>query len=366
MQWRRARRVAEERNLTRRSFLQLTGTAAITAGIGWAAQADEASMADSRAPKTNDNTRLVPTTKVREPKIEFDWPALHIGAAWYKEGPTGCTVFYFPDRARTVADIRGGMHASLYVDYLENGRSDDLDAICFAGGSIYGLEAVTGVTAELLAKGAYANRILKTSGAIIWDLWRDNMIYPDKDLGRAALRAARPGVFPMGWQGVGCSPGCGGAFGPEGTGQGGAFRQIGPTKLAVFTVVNAFGAIHDRKGQVVRGNLDKKTGERASYIENLEKRLSKDSSPPEPRTHNTTLTLVVTNQKVADLGQLARQVHTSMARAIQPFHTMHDGDILYAATTEEIENKALSDVDLGVLASELAWDAVLATLSDVQ
>lgn len=358
--------MAGRNDLTRRSFLRLTAAATIAAGIGNSAGADEEKKEMPKGPKTNDTLKLVPKVTAREPKIEFDWAALHIGAAWYEGGPSGCTVFYFPDKARTAADIRGGMHASLYSDYLENGKSDDLDAICFAGGSIYGLEAATGVTAELLARSGYAKNIYKTSGAIIWDLWRDNMIYPDKELGRAALRAARPGLFPMGWQGVGCSPGCGGGFGPEGTGQGGAFRQIGPTKLAVFTVVNAFGAIHNRKGEVVRGNLDKKTGKRTSYVENVERIIAEHGTAPKPRTHNTTLTLVVTNQKVSDLDQLARQVHTSMARAIQPFHTIHDGDILYAATTEEIENKALDDVALGALASELAWDAVLETLSDIK
>ena len=48
-----------------------------------------------------------------------------------------------------------------------------------------------------------------------------------------------------------------------------------------------------------------------------------------------------------------------MARAIEPFHTTADGDILYAVTTDEVDNEKLSQVDLGVIASELAWDAVL-------
>ena len=76
------------------------------------AGADEEKEAAPKGPKTNDTLKLVPNTKPREPKIEFDWPALHIGAAWYEEGPTGCTVFYFPDQAKTVADLRGGNHAS--------------------------------------------------------------------------------------------------------------------------------------------------------------------------------------------------------------------------------------------------------------
>jgi L-aminopeptidase/D-esterase-like protein len=49
-----------------------------------------------------------------------------------------------------------------------------------------------------------------------------------------------------------------------------------------------------------------------------------------------------------------------MARAIQPFHALDDGDVLYAVSTNEIENQTFGSVGLGVVASELAWDAVLA------
>jgi L-aminopeptidase/D-esterase-like protein len=57
-----------------------------------------------------------------------------------------------------------------------------------------------------------------------------------------------------------------------------------------------------------------------------------------------------------------------MARAIQPFHTPDDGDTFFTTSTGEI---GADDVDLGfdidstfstalgVVASELAWDAVL-------
>ena len=72
-------------------------------------------------------------------------------------------------------------------------------------------------------------------------------------------------------------------------------------------------------------------------------------------------TLVVTNQKMpyADLQRLGVQVHTSMARAIQPFATEEDGDVLYAVTTDEVDNSSLPSIQLGAIASELAWDAVL-------
>src|SRR5205814_7945844 len=98
------------------------------------------------------------------------------------------------------------------------------------------------------------------SGAILSDYSpRDNVIYPDQKLGRAALQAARPGIFPLGARGAGRSATCGSVFSrayQEPSGQGGAFRQIGSTKVGVFTVVNAVGVIVDRQGQVIRGNRD--------------------------------------------------------------------------------------------------------------
>jgi L-aminopeptidase/D-esterase-like protein len=207
------------------------------------------------------------------------------------------------------------------------------------------------------------NDIALVNGAIVYDLFRNNSIYPDKALGRAALRAARPGFFPLGARGAGRHTGCGGAGAFAGVthepaGQGGAFRQAGPTKVAVFCVVNALGAIIDRQGTVVRGHLDPKTGTRHHFHELLQRQPVRGVTPVPP-PGNTTLTLVVTNQKVGRLEQLARQVHTSMSRAIQPFHTEMDGDVLFAVTTSEVANPALSSTALGVMASELAWDAIL-------
>jgi L-aminopeptidase/D-esterase-like protein len=73
---------------------------------------------------------------------------------------------------------------------------------------------------------------------------------------------------------------------------------------------------------------------------------------------------VVTNERLGqrELRQLGRMVHASLTRAIRPFHAFHDGDILYAVSTDEVESEALDVTALGVLASELAWDAVLTSI----
>ena len=312
---------------------------------------------------TNDTADLVPRTELDGPVLEFDFPGLEIGCAEYEEGPTGCTVFSFlPDGAACASDGRGGSPGTI-------GGYEWVHAICLAGGSLYGLEAATGVAAEIFARRRYATGWLDiplVSGAILFD-WgpRDNAVYPDKDLGRAALRASRPNQFLLGPHGAGRSATVGKTFAyeqGEPAGQGAAFRQVGPTKIAVFTAVNAVGAIVDREGNIVRGHLDPATGERSALVPGIEARLA-TGAPVRPLPGNTTLTVVVTNQKLdgRELQTLGRQVHASMARAIQPFHALVDGDVLYAVTTNEVAGEQLESIGLGVVASELAWDAVLSS-----
>lgn len=215
----------------------------------------------------------------------------------------------------------------------------------------------------LFARHNYATRwndIALVSGAIIFDFTpRKNAVYPDKTLGRAALQSARIGSFSLGRHGAGCSATVGKWLSPpyqrEYAGQGAAFGTIGSTRIAVFTVVNSLGAIVDRQARVVRGHLDPRTGERAHITD-----LPPLKSPPKG---NTTLTVVVTNQKLdaPSLRQLARQVHGSMSRAIEPFNTLVNGDVLYAVTTNEVPGSDVNEFVLAAAASELAWDAVFAS-----
>ena len=312
---------------------------------------------------SNDNARLVPRTEFDGRELTFDLEGVEIGIAEYEEGPTGCTVLHFPDGAACSTDVRGGSPGTTGDAYPY------VDAICLAGGSIYGLEAVAGVNAELLARREYRTGWLEiplVAGSIVYD-WgpRDNAVYPDKELGRAALRAARPGVFPLGTRGAGRSATVGKHFGFEGrehSGQGGAFRRLGDTKVAVFTVVNAVGAIVDRAGNVVLGNYDPSSGVRHTLVDALEERLAEGRPVRPPPPGNTTLTVVVTNLRLdaRQLRTVARQTHASLARAIQPFHALEDGDVLYAVSIGSLDKDPLLDTtSLGIVASELAWDAVL-------
>ncbi len=247
-------------------------------------------------------------------ELRFDFPGLRVGVAEYEEGPTGCTVFHLPPGgAACSVDIRGGSPGTI-------GNYEWAHAVCFAGGSLYGLEAACGVSAELMAMRGYTvgwTDVELTLGAIVYDFGRrDNAVYPDRELGRAALRAAREGVFPLGRRGAGRSVTVGKTFGfdqGEFSGQGGAFRIVGPTRIAVFTVVNAFGAIVDREGNVVRGHYDPERGTRTPLVDALEAQL------PQAAPGNTTLTLVVTNQRLDTTGApAARRPGARVARPGDP------------------------------------------------
>ncbi|HEM47192.1 MAG TPA: peptidase S58 DmpA, partial [Alphaproteobacteria bacterium] len=317
------------------------------------------------------------------PVVELDFPGLEIGVAEYDEGPTGTTVFYFPSGAMAAADVRGGSPGSLNVPVVQLGyEAPFVDAVVFSGGSAYGLAAATGVANAIKerkqAQGDY-DHIATVLGAIIYDVGgrRFSRATPDVALGAAALQAAVAGRFPTGARGAGRFAMQGLYFHDgEGTdafsgwarsGQGAAFARSGSTRIAVFTVVNPMGAVVDRDGRVVRCHRNRSDVQcpRISewLAETIARRGARTARVDGP-TENTTLTLVVTNQKIsfAQLQRLATQVHSSMARAIQPFATEEDGDVLYAVTTGEIEDPDVAPVDLAVLASELAWDAVLASV----
>ena len=312
---------------------------------------------------SNDTVRPTPRTEIDAKRwLDVDFPELEIGVAEYTEGPTGCTVFHFPKVASLHIDVRGGSPGI-------NGEHLTLtNAVCFAGGSLYGLEASTGVAAELFARRGYSTKwadIALVSGAIIFDYGRrDNAIYPDKELGRAAVRTARAGRFPLGPHGAGMSATAGHGETAELSGQGGAFRVVGPTRIAVFIVVNAYGAIVDRHGDVVRGNRGA-DGKRRRAEDVVAERGAYD--PPVGRaralTQNTNLTLIVTDQKLdpLQLRSVARQVHSSLARAKQPVNTRWDCDIVFAVSTQRVTTDTLDEVSLGIAASEIAWDAVLAS-----
>jgi L-aminopeptidase/D-esterase-like protein len=320
---------------------------------------------------------LVPNTAINGATLTFDWPDLEIGIGSYEAGPTGLTIFRFAKRALGVVDTRGGSPASVNTDMLRLGYDTAfLDAIVFSGGSAYGEETIPAVATGLKDAGqrnALFSNLAITAGAVVYDFQahRLNELYPDKRLARAALGALRPGVFPLGAQGAGRMVMQGWFFGCGAhSGQGGAFRQIGDLKIAAFVVVNAYGSVTDREGRLVRCH-QRRDGSGVTRTAELLARLPLPALVPPPAseatppaTRNTTISLLVTNRKLghAALQRLAVQVHTSMARGIQPFATFDDGDTLFAVSTQEVAAPQPGLDEFNTIAGEVMWDAILASV----
>lgn len=317
--------------------------------------------------------------------LTFDWPMLTIGTGQYEDGPTGLTVLKFGRKVNAAIDARGGGPGTVNAEYLKLGYSQpEVDAIVLSGGSWYGLEAVTAANTALLDdhfRGGHWDNIGLVVGSIIYDFGgrRLNEIYPDKRLAQLALRAARPGIFPNGPFGAGRSAMNGGIFGCQTrSGQGSAYRQVGDVKIAVFTVVNALGVVADREGNVVACHKGRNWPENLKASDlmrgapaSLQPGWNGDEESMMPERKNTTISVVVTNRSMnpAELQRLAVQVHTSMARGIQPFASEFDGDVLYAVSTNEVDSgpgATLPSMEIGVTAAELMWDAILNAMPDEQ
>ena len=328
----------------------------------------------------NDQSNLQPIVNEGGTELTFDWPMIRIGTAEYKEGPTGVTVFRFGRKVLAAYDVRGEP-GTANTDWLRLGRDiPKVDAVVLSGGSLYGIESTTAVATAMkddqLRTGTW-NDVAYATGAIIYDLGdrRLNEVYPDKKLAQAAFRAAKPGVFRMGSAGGGRFAKTGAFFGLNAhSGEGGAYYEKGNLKIACFTIVNALGVVTDREGHIKAGYRDPAWPTNLVTTADLLKAVrEKGGGPAETKpTQNTTISLVVVNQKLnfADLQRLAIQVHTSMSRGLQPYATEWDGDVLFAVSTGEADlpqeekerNTAIALIP--TIASEVMWDAILSSVPE--
>ncbi|HTM81406.1 P1 family peptidase [Asticcacaulis sp.] len=327
--------------------------------------------ADAPVPPDS-QANLKPVLNAGGKALTFDWPMLSIGTGEYSEGPTGVTVFRFGRKVLGAVDVRGGGPGTVNTEYLNlHYNVPEVNAVVLSGGSWYGLETATAVGTALKDDGFNTGNwdsVAMSVGSIIYDYGprRLNEIYPDKKLAQAAFRAAVPGIFRNGSAGAGRMAETGDFFGCQAhSGQGGAFRQIGDLKIAAFTVVNAYGVVTNRDGTIAACNNDPSWPKGVTVTDlmhNLpESRKAGWDTISGPK-RNTTISLIVVNQKMdpAELQRLAVQVHTSMARGIQPFASMGDGDVLYAISTGEIDAPdGLINPELGALISDVMWDAIL-------
>ncbi|GAB3581061.1 P1 family peptidase [Calidifontibacter terrae] len=262
---------------------------------------------------------------------------------------TGTTVVRFPgDGAVAGVDVRGGGPGTRETDLLDpRNMVQRVHAIVLTGGSAFGLAAADGVMQALAAEGVglpvpagdATVTVPIVPAAVIFDLGRggDPLCRPDASFGAAALAAASEGPVAMGVVGAGTGAKVGERALKGGVGSASIVLDDG-TSVGALVVVNAIGSVVDRTtGQLyaarfgLPGEFPTPT---TAVVKDFGRYSDHFSSPPAAGTA-TTLAVISTDATLtkAQCQKLAGIGHDGMARALNPVHTMFDGDTVFATST---------------------------------
>ncbi len=179
-----------------------------------------------------------------------DIAGIRVGHAEDARALSGVTAIVFDTPMVAAVDIRGGGPGTRETDLLDPERTvPGVDALVLSGGSVFGLDAASGVTAWLAETGrGFAvgpARVPIVPAAILFDLLNGGdkawgRYPPYRDLGFAA--AAAPA--PVRWRWGRSGPGSGAHRQP----QGGLGQRLGPgrghgVRVAALVAVNALGRV---------------------------------------------------------------------------------------------------------------------------
>jgi len=277
-----------------------------------------------------------------------DVAGIRVGQAEDTKARSGVTVIVPTTRAVAAVDVRGGGPGTRETDALAaDCLVDAVDAIVLSGGSVYGLEAASGVTAWLGARGRgfsfpstpFVAPVVPQ--AILFDLsnggdkdWGE--MPPYRALGGAAVAAASE-TFHLGNAGAGLGARAGALKGGLGSASMMTPHGIGVGALAAS---NPFGSV------VMPGSARFWAApfEKLSELGDQTRIAAPASLPDDPYTDtkigaspgmNTTIGVVATDAALtpAETRRLAMMAQDGYARAIRPVHTPFDGDVVFALAT---------------------------------
>ena len=248
-----------------------------------------------------------------------DVPGIQVGHVTDLKGRTGVTVVILPGGNIASGEVRGGAPGTREFDLLAPERAvRSVDAVVLSGGSAFGLAACDGAMTWCEQQGrgvsTRAGRVPIVVGAVIFDLLTgDPRARPDAEAGYSAAQSADGGPVQTGQVGAGTGAMVGHAFGaPRPGGIGSAAERAGDLIVAALLVVNAYG-------------------DRADQSRSLDGAIWPDLAAG---GLHTTIGVVATNARLDKAGclLLAQSGHHGLARAIEPSHTLADGEALVAAS----------------------------------
>ena len=285
--------------------------------------------------------------------------------------PTGCTVIIArgPDGLGAVGgvDVRGAAPGTRETDLLHpSNLVDRVHAVLLAGGSAWGLDAASGVMQWLeennigLAVGYGLVPIVPA--AVLFDLpVGDARIRPDAKAGYAACAAASRQAPLEGNVGAGAGALVGKIFGIERAMKGGigtASITVDGITVGAIVACNALGDVVDpATGKVIAGA---RTADGMALLDSRSAIIAGNTPKPVLAGSNTTIGVVATDAVLtkAQAHRLAQVAHDGLARAINPVHTMSDGDTMFALGTGA-SGKTAGMMLLGTLAAEVTARAIV-------
>ena len=254
---------------------------------------------------------------------------------------SGVTVLLFPEGATGGADIRGEAAGTRQMDSLLRPHpAQKVDALVFAGGSAFGLDAASGVVRYLEER----NIGFTTPGgvvpivptAILYDLgYGDAAFRPGAAMGYEAAGTASPSAPRRGSVGAGAGATVGKVLGIRRAMKGGfgtASESGGGTTIGACAVVNSFGDVVDpATGEWVAGARAPDSEGPADTESLFRSGFRREPFSPE----NTTLAVVATADLLSreELWSVARMAHAALCRVLRPVHTPMDGDLVVAVAT---------------------------------
>lgn len=285
--------------------------------------------------------------------------------------PTGCSVVIARQGAVGGVDVRGAAPGTRETDLLDPANLvDKVHAVVLAGGSAFGLDAATGAVRWLEEQGVGLDlglaRLPLVPAAVLFDLHvGDARIRPDAQAGYAACAAASGEPPAEGNVGAGAGACVGKVFGMPYAMKGGvgtASVTVDGVTVGALIACNAVGDVVDpATGLPLAGA---RTADGLALRGTRRALLAGERPHPILAGSNTTIGVIATDAPLSktQAQRLAVAGHDGLARAINPVHTMSDGDTLFTLAT----GLAGKNPGMLVLATMAAEAVACATVRAVQ
>lgn len=279
------------------------------------------------------------------------------------EGGTGVTAILFGNPATGAVDISGMATSSRQTDSLELMHPGTaVHAVCFAGGSAFGLDAASGVVRYLEENDVGIDlsvaKLPVVPTAVIYDLsFMDSRARPDAAMAYEACMKASSAPVEQGCVGAGTGATAGKLRGVLSATKSGLGSSVVSgshgVKMGSLVVANCFGDVLDEHGKIIAGAREGKR-----FLDSFEAIGKGEVRTKFGAPGNTTLCVLVTDARLDKISaaQVARMGGNGLARHISPYNTPLDGDMVFCFS---IGTKEIHPLHLGVLAAQAAKNGLL-------